>query len=403
MMYARMGAGHDLAAAHTGNRTADASSRNNVAGIHVTRCSLLTVTFALLCSACSADVVAPLPAMKLDPTRVAVTGISSGAAMAQQVHFAYSDRIAGAALLAGSPYGCAENSLDVALSRCIKGQPDGPDAVHLAERARTHADAGKIAPLSGLDGDRVLVMHGKQDMLVAETVTRASWAIYAALAREVAVPPVQGLDLHWDGDGAFAHVWPTVDAGGDCGTTVAPYIGRCGIDAAGQIFRRIFGARSSGEALSGESASGETASGAAPSDETPLVAKAPAGELLPFDQTQFLPAGNDAYLDTTGLIYRPTQCTGDKACGLLIAFHGCEQNRAAIGDVFARDSGLNRWADVYDVVVLYPQTRATYMPLNPKACWDWWGYSGAEYDTRDGLQLRWLANVTARLGVPLAD
>jgi hypothetical protein len=53
--------------------------------------------------------------------------------------------------------------------------------------------------------------------------------------------------------------------------------------------------------------------------------------------------------------------------------------------------------------VLYPQTRATYMPLNPKACWDWWGYSGAAYDTRKGLQLRWLANAAAALGAPLID
>jgi poly(3-hydroxybutyrate) depolymerase len=68
-----------------------------------------------------------------------------------------------------------------------------------------------------------------------------------------------------------------------------------------------------------------------------------------------------------------------------------------------RDSGLNRWADVHDVVVLYPQTRATYMPLNPKACWDWWGYSGPDYDTRKGVQLRAIANMAAALGAPLAD
>jgi poly(3-hydroxybutyrate) depolymerase len=87
---------------------------------------------------------------------------------------------------------------------------------------------------------------------------------------------------------------------------------------------------------------------------------------------------------------------------LLIAFHGCEQNAASIGPVFARDSGLNRWADVHNVVVLYPQTRSSYLPLNPKACWDWWGFSGPDYDTRGGVQLRWLNGVTTRLGVPLA-
>ena len=87
----------------------------------------------------------------------------------------------------------------------------------------------------------------------------------------------------------------------------------------------------------------------------------------------------------------------------MIAFHGCEQNLAAVGEVFVRDNGLNRWADLHSVVVLYPQTRATYLPLNPKACWDWWGYSGPDYDTRKGLQLRAVAGMAAALGVPLSD
>jgi hypothetical protein len=53
-------------------------------------------------------------------------------------------------------------------------------------------------------------------------------------------------------------------------------------------------------------------------------------------------------------------------------------------------------------VVVYPQTRASFMPLNPKGCWDWWGYSGADYDTRNGVQLRWLANLVDALGIPLS-
>ena len=37
---------------------------------------------------------------------------------------------------------------------------------------------------------------------------------------------------------------------------------------------------------------------------------------------------------------------------------------------FVRDAGFNRWADAYDVAVLYPQTRASFNPLNPQACFD---------------------------------
>lgn len=332
---------------------------------------------ALTLAGCGSDTSPPLPEMQLDPARVAVTGISSGAYMAQQVHVAYSDRVAGAALLAGGPYGCAENSLDLALSRCIKATPTQPSAVPLAQRIRTLAEQGKVAPLSGFDGDRVLVMHGKADALVAPEVSRAALDLYRAIERELPAPWTTPMTLALT-EGDYAHVWPTLDAGGDCATTAAPYIGKCGLDLAGDIVKALFGtpARAAGVAAD--------------------------GELLRFDQTALLPGGNDAFLADTGFVYRPKQCAGERHCGLLIAFHGCEQDIGQLDDRFARESGLNRWADVADLVVLYPQTRATYMPLNPKACWDWWGYSGADYDTRDGVQLRWLANVAARLGVPLA-
>jgi hypothetical protein len=32
------------------------------------------------------------------------------------------------------------------------------------------------------------------------------------------------------------------------------------------------------------------------------------------------------------------------------------------------------------MVLLYPQaTTSGLIPYNPKGCWDWWGYTGADY------------------------
>ena len=106
-------------------------------------------------------------------------------------------------------------------------------------------------------------------------------------------------------------------------------------------------------------------------------------------------------LADVGFVYVPKSCAAGETCGLHIALHGCQQNADAVGESFARDAGYNRWADARHLVVLYPQTRASYAPLNPKACWDWWGYSGTDYDTQQGVQLRWLANAAAALGAPL--
>lgn len=317
-----------------------------------------------------------LPDLALDPARVSVVGLSSGAAMAQQAHFAYSDHLIGAGLIAGPPYGCAEGDLGTALGRCMKAEPDGPDVVRLAERARELADAGRIAALAGLNRDKVYVLHGNTDSTVAEPVARAAYSIYQALQREVAQPPVEGMELVWDGSREFGHAWPTLGTGGECATTQAPFISACDFDAAGQMLATLYGPPA-------------------------RAADAAGGTILEFDQNAFRPDGKDAYLADTGYLYVPEQCGQGTSCGVVFAFHGCDQNADTLGRQFVEGTGLNRWADVHDLVVVYPQTRASFMPLNPKACWDWWGYSGADYDTRDGRQLRWLANLAAGLGIPL--
>jgi poly(3-hydroxybutyrate) depolymerase len=322
--------------------------------------------------ACAKPETPALPRLQLDPQRVAVVGLSSGAIMAQQVHFAFSDHIVGAVLLAGPPYGCAEGSLELALSRCMKGESEPPDVARLAGIVRERAADGRLAPLEGLQGDRIFALRGRFDAIVAEPVAKAAFALYGQLPVGASMPS------NWDGDGAFAHLWPKPGTGDDCTQTATPFLGRCDRDLAGETMARLFGppSRAADEAR---------------------------GELGTFGQEPFGPGDEDAFLDAMGYLYRPTQCESPGRCGLLIAFHGCEQNAAAVGEAFVRDSGLNRWADVHDVVVLYPQTRATYMPLNPKACWDWWGYSGPDYDTRKGVQLRAIANMAAALGAPLAD
>lgn len=317
---------------------------------------------------CAGDPPSPLPRLAVDPDRVAVAGLSSGAYMATQAHFAWSDRLRGAALIAGGPYGCAGGSLDVALGLCMTGSPEPS---RLAATVRQRAGNGSIAPLAGLAGDRVYVLHGKRDPVVSASVSDAGAAVYAALSDEAG-----GIALRSDGDRDFGHVLPTAGAGVDCIAGGSPFLGDCGFDAAGDAMAWLFG-------------------------DSPAPAAAAAGELLSFDQGAFLADGQDAQLAGRGWLYLPPSCAAGEACGVLVVFHGCQQNVDAIGDVFARDAGFNRWADVHRVAVLYPQTRSSYLPLNPKACWDWWGYSGPDYDTRRGVQQRWLAAAMAALGAPL--
>ena len=318
------------------------------------------------------EAAAPLPKLKLDPSRVAVAGLSSGAYMATQVQLAYPELFPLAALVAGGPYGCAAGRLDLALSTCMKGVP-APDAAALAARARQRSAAGDIGPLKDLAHGRVYLLHGADDAVVAPVVAEAAAHFYEQLRDNE--PGLKTLQVHDDGARAFAHNLPIAASGDDCDKSVSPYLGHCGFDAAGEIFSQLFG--------------------------KPAHAAATAkGELRRFDQDAYRPGGADALLAKEGYVYLPPDCLAGKPCGLLVAFHGCKQNADAVGEAFVKDAGFNRWADVYDVAVLYPQTRASTAPLNPQACWDWWGYSGTDYDSRQGVQLRWLVGAVKAMGLP---
>lgn len=326
-------------------------------------------------SACASDAGRSLPTLNLDPARVAVAGLSSGAYMAGQAQLAYPGLFPNATLVAGGPYDCAEGQLSRALGSCMKGTP-APDVPALVARATSRSAAGEIGALSDLAHARVYLLHGRNDAMVAPVVAQANVHFYEQLRDHV--PGLEGIQVHNDGQRAFAHNLPIAASGDDCGKSEAPYLGHCGFDAAGEIFAQMFG--KPGQAVAARSR----------------------GELQTFDQDALQPTGADAFLASTGYVYLPPDCAAGKRCGLLVAFHGCKQDANAVGKAFVNDAGFNRWADAYGVVVLYPQTRASFAPLNPQACWDWWGYSGADYDTRQGVQLRWLVNAVRAMGLPAA-
>lgn len=329
--------------------------------------NLAGVSAMLIClglSACS-EPGPGLPALRIDPERVSVSGISSGAYMAHQVHLAFSTRIAGAGLIAGGPYACAGGDLSRALEQCMQTRDSGPEVTALSDIARTRAAAGSLDPLSGLAGDRVWIFHGDADYTVAAGVTATVAPLYAALSDSVQVEQVSRAGV--------AHVFPTDAAGGDCDQTAAPFVGNCGFDAAGAIFTAVVGAAGA-------------------------PAAAHEGTLTAFDQNLVMVDGSDSTLADQGYLYVPRRCR-DQVCGLHIVFHGCQQSAESIGTEFIDSSGYPRWADLADIVLVYPQTRSSLMPLNPKACWDWWGYTGADYDTRTGAQIAWVGRLLDHFGV----
>ncbi|MCK6452543.1 MAG: hypothetical protein L6R19_17110 [Alphaproteobacteria bacterium] len=313
----------------------------------------------------------PLPAMRLDPAATTVSGLSSGAYMAVQFHVAHSAAIRGAGLVAGGPYFCAEGQLATALNRCMKTLMGAPDSAALLARARSLAGEGKIDPPTGLAGARVYLFSGARDDTITRPVMDAARDFYRrAGAADASIKYVTDIPA--------GHGFIVEQASNACAATASPFINDCDYDQAGDILRHLYG---------------------------PLQppGSASAARLMSFDQAEFLAAPESHGMAPRGFAYVPVACAAasDPPCRLHIAFAGCNQTPAEIGDLFARSAGFNRWAETNRLVILYPQSSAS--SGNPNGCWDWWGYDDPAYHTKHGRQVAAVARMAARLGVPLAS
>jgi poly(3-hydroxybutyrate) depolymerase len=312
----------------------------------------LAAAALLLAAACTAG-GAQLPRLAIEPRTLTVSGVSSGGYMATQFQLSFSRVVRGVGVFAAGPWYCARGSLTRALGECMDRAQSAPDAAALIELARGAAGAGRIDPLEALAEARVWVFHGTRDATVAPPVARALVEFYRAFVPAANPRYVDGV--------AAAHGVPTEAAGGACDTTASPYLLACRYDGAGEMLGFLY------------------------AGTAPAVADGGPGTLTGFDQSPYDPSGS---LAPRGYLYVPRACSGARPCRLHVAFHGCRQGAEFVGERFVRDAGYNRWADAHGLVVLYPQAkRSRFLPLNPEGCWDWWGYSDANYASRDGRQV----------------
>lgn len=295
--------------------------------------------------------------LKIDPGRITVSGISAGAHMAHQLHISYSDLFSGAAILSGGPFGCAENSLMTAMSRCMDNTDKPLPIDQLLANIRQGEEQGKAADTANLADDRVWMFHGTKDSTISLQVHDATAEIYAAFLPEANTQRVD--------DVPAGHLFPTRDSGHGCTEMVAPFVGDCDFDAAGELLSWLY---------------------------TDL--QAPAGETLSELRPVPLPGADDADLLEQAYLYIPQDCKGgSEACALHLVLHGCAQSAETVGTGFIEQSGYLPWAEANNIVVAFPQVAKSMLaPMNPHACWDWWGYTGDDYLWRDGKQMTVLTN-----------
>lgn len=309
--------------------------------------------FLMSLFAVSAPALTKLPQLNLAP-EVTVSGLSSGGYMAAQYHLAFAEQVTGAAIVAAGPLYCAQSSLQLAFAQCL-GQPQLPPAQPLLDYISLQQQQGLLAPASALANDKVWIFHGSADNTVHPNLGQALAEQYQQwLPKE---------HIFLVNDQPFAHHFPSNKPGlTDCHSSSSPFIASCVYDTAGKLLSHLYG------------------SVQAPATQA-------SGTVHAIDQHQVKGAAK-AQLAKTGYLYVPASCSSAQPCRLHISFHGCRQNAEMVGDAYVTQTGLNEYADTNQLVVFYPQTTASkLLPMNPQACWDWWGYSGDDYMLRSGAQL----------------
>lgn len=320
----------------------------------------------------------PLPALGADLDATSVSGLSSGAFMASQFHLAHSHIVIGAGIVAGGPFGCAEAATPWfagwyglpavvywAQGRCMQESLFGlgiPSTSTLDAKIRALAKAKRIDSLSEIARAHVYLYTSSADDVVRSPVVDAVEALYGSLG-------VPKPNIKMKHDTKAQHAFLTKDKGAVCGDKDDTFITHCdSYDQAGAILRHMY------------------------PDVSKRGAPPPAEA---FNQEPFTRGSIAHGLADTGYVYVASQCRGTPGCRVHVVFHGCSQN----GNGFVRDAGYAEWIDDNRLIILFPQVEQRPI-VNPLGCWDWVGYTGADYLTHDGPQIAAVKRMLDQLAKP---
>lgn len=307
-----------------------------------------------------------LPSLGADSEQVTVSGLSSGAFMTVQLHIAHSQIFSGAGVFAGGIYHCAEGDPKRAQAVCMK-DPAQIDVAHSISFAKDAAAKDAIDPLENLGSTRVHIFQGKADKVVAPPAAEKLREFYTHWMPSDRISAQTELEA--------AHGIPTQSYGLPCAEAGRPFLNKCEYDGVGVMLNQLYGKL-----------------------EAPSPAKPE--NLITFNQTEFMAAASVTGIDLAGYAYIPATCrNGSVACRIHVALHGCLQSPEFVKDEFVKNAGYNEWAESNRLIVLYPSTKSN--AANPSGCWDWWGYTGPDYATKKGTQIRAITEMVKRLQKPL--
>jgi len=303
---------------------------------------------------------------------VTVSGQSAGGSMAMQHLFAFSQHVQGAAIAAGSPYGCGAFQRGHVHhgATCYYG---GTNVQKTISYVHAHSNKGLIDDPNNLSSTPVIVFNGKDD-----------WEVYTAVGKEIVqqlkafVKPTK-LDVQLDSKAS--HVW-SLDHGscrcGQCawwGKGLCCDVNNCKYDLSGEMFRHFYGT---------------------------LKPRVEARQNFSWiSQEQYLPpktpSWSDARIEKWAVLYLPTGCRQKPAaCYVHVHYHGCIANKWTKRRQWINHLDLNEYGEANDIIILYPQAKGDR--LTGKGCWNW-GFTKDDrlFDTRQSVQLKMVMNIVADL------
>lgn len=315
--------------------------------------------------------IIPVFAYKIKPGSITVSGISSGAHFASQLHLSYSDKIDGAALIAGGPFYCSYLNITKALYNCMEGL-GAIDTNDLINYAYYLSITNNISPIDNLSDDKIFILAGKNDKTVVPKITKSNTDFYQGLnIPKDNIKIVDSLNI--------GHAFPTEKYGNTCDTPgSSPFMSACHYDGAGNILNFFY-------KLKYQKVN---------QIEKNLVRVSQ----QPYSSISLLLSS--ASIAENAYLYVPENCKKGNQCKLHISFHGCEMSQSSIGNAYIKNSGFNEWAEANDIIILYPQTIKNYMLGNPHGCWDWWGYTGYNFATKSGIQIILIKKLIEKISDP---
>jgi poly(3-hydroxybutyrate) depolymerase len=310
-------------------------------------------------------------------SQTSVSGLSSGGFMSAQIHVANSSKIIGAGIVAAGPYYCAGSSsadpMNNATATCMNPIGPGPNSETLLAKAKEFAQKGWIDDPNNLKDDKVYIFSGSSDKTVTTKVVDQTAKFY-----QLAGLPTQNIKYIKTINAGHALI---TDDSTDvtCATTKPPFINDCDFVQSHDILKHIYGKLNP------------------PADSL-------SSKIIKFDQGEFVDI-QKASMGQFGYVYVPKVCE-TTACKVHVVFHGCEQGADVIGAKYYSSTGYNEIADTNNMIMLYPQAKPSKpLPLNPKGCWDFWGYSSPDpnnlnFYKKEAPQMTAVMKMLTRLAEP---